>query len=109
MSPNPRPGGVGTASRLDLGWQDEAACKGLGNLFFGDDGEGPDERDERERRAKRVCGGCPVTAECRAFADSLPVDLRKHSVFGGIAETDRRRLVRRVADQRRREQEEVAA
>jgi hypothetical protein len=50
-----------------------------------------------------------VIAECRAFGESLPVDLRKHSVFGGIAETDRRRLVRRLATQRRREQEENAA
>jgi hypothetical protein len=37
MSPKPRPGGVGMASRPDLDWQEQAACKGKGGLFFGDD------------------------------------------------------------------------
>ena len=108
MTPRPRPGGVGAASRPDLGWQAQASCKGKGDLFFGPDNEGPVQQARRERRAKRVCAGCPVTAECRAFGEALPADLRKHSVFGGIAETDRRRLVRRVAAARRK-QEEVAA
>jgi len=92
-----------------LGWQEHAACIGLADLFFGPDDEGPLQRDDRERRAKRVCAGCLVAAECRAFGESLPVDLRKHSVFGGIAETDRRRMLRRVAAARRQAEGEVAA
>lgn len=39
-----------------------------------DGGEPQKERARREAAAKRVCGGCPVQAVCRAYANSLTAD-----------------------------------
>ncbi|HEY6739183.1 MAG TPA: hypothetical protein VI076_10070, partial [Actinopolymorphaceae bacterium] len=37
-------------------WQDYAACRDApAELFFGPEGEKPQERDQRERRAVQVC------------------------------------------------------
>ena len=57
--------------RPSWGWQDEAACRGREVvLFFGPDGERQPEREIRERKAKAVCAGCPVRAECLTYAVS---------------------------------------
>jgi WhiB family redox-sensing transcriptional regulator len=49
-------------------WMAEAACIGRGTLFFGMAGERPERRIRREVRARKVCAGCPVLAECRNMA-----------------------------------------
>ncbi len=46
-------------------WWSDAACKGLdSDLFF-------PERGHTSRKAKQVCSGCPVRAECLAYALEL--------------------------------------
>jgi WhiB family transcriptional regulator, redox-sensing transcriptional regulator len=81
------------------GWQDRAACRSLPlGLFFGADGERPTAREAREARAKAVCAGCPVVAECAEHALSAP---EPAGVWGGMGEeeraTERRRRGRRAA------------
>jgi hypothetical protein len=61
-------------------WRDHAACKGLTSLFF-------TERGESTREAKAVCAGCPVRAECMAFAVD---NAERFGVWGGTTERQRR-------------------
>ena len=84
--------------RPSWGWQDRAACKGADVvLFFGPDGERQPERDIRERKAKALCGSCPVRAECLGYAVSRP---EKYGTWGGLNEdersAERRRRMRRA-------------
>lgn len=61
------------------------------DLFFGPDDESEDQRRYRERAAARVCGQCPVAAEC------LELALRNgevYGVWGGLGEKELRREVR---------------
>ncbi|GAA3440637.1 MULTISPECIES: WhiB family transcriptional regulator [Streptosporangiaceae] len=85
--------------RPSWGWQDDAACRGEDLvLFFGPDGERQPERDIRERKAKAICGQCPVRAECLDYALSRP---EKYGTWGGLNEderaSERRRRMRRAA------------
>lgn len=60
-------------------------------LFFGDEDEPKDQRRYRESAAQRVCGQCPVAAEC------LELALRNgemYGVWGGLGEVELRREVR---------------
>ncbi|WP_225801762.1 WhiB family transcriptional regulator [Streptomyces sp. NK15101] len=45
-----------------------------------------------QNRAKAVCFGCPVQAECLAYALDRRVE---HGVWGGMTERERRALLRR--------------
>jgi WhiB family transcriptional regulator, redox-sensing transcriptional regulator len=78
--------GASLSSSSGLGWQKHAACIGLADLFFGPDDEGPLQRDNRERRAKRVCAGCPVRWQCRSYAIAAP---EKWGVWGQFGEDER--------------------
>jgi WhiB family redox-sensing transcriptional regulator len=90
----------GTRIRLGMaswGWMESAACRGEDLvLFFGPEGERQPERDIRESRAKAVCAGCPVRADCLSFAMSRP---EKSGLWGGLGEeerhSERRRVMRR--------------
>jgi len=84
-------------SALDTApWRRDAACAETDpELFFAVD-------EETVAQAKQVCAACPVRAAC------LETALRQHEmhgVWGGMAEGERRRLIR----QRRREQRERRA
>lgn len=85
--------------RPNWGWQDAGACRNedLG-LFFGPDGERQPERDIRERKAKAVCGSCPVRMDCLNYALSRP---EKYGTWGGLNEeeraAERRRRMRRAS------------
>jgi WhiB family transcriptional regulator, redox-sensing transcriptional regulator len=95
-----RPGvaaGASPSGSGRLGWQDNAACIGKGDLFFGPEGEGPLELHDRERVAKRICADCEVRMPCAQFRESLPPDMRRWGVYGGIGEKDRRHMLRRRA------------
>lgn len=70
MTGSPRPG-AGTPLAAVIGWQDGAACKGDGHLFFGPDDETPQARDLRVARAKTLCSGCPARLACRELAVTL--------------------------------------
>ena len=72
----------------ELAWQREASCRGLATkesqaIFF-------PARGESVEAARTICGRCPVTAECLAFA------LEHHciGVWGGTTERQRRHLRR---------------
>ena len=66
-------------------WASAAACGG----------SRPDElfvRGADQHRAKRVCGACPVQAECLAEALDNQIEW---GVWGGMTERERRSLLRR--------------
>jgi WhiB family redox-sensing transcriptional regulator len=69
-----------------LVWKDKAACRNLDTLLFFPDSEadaGP---------AKEVCATCPVREACLDFA----LTTRQHDgVWGGLTESERRRVRRR--------------
>lgn len=72
------------AVRLD--WKLKAACRNLDtSLFF------PDSEADAGA-AKDVCAICPVRQECLEFA----LDTRQHDgVWGGLTESERKRVRRR--------------
>lgn len=71
-------------------WRRDAACADEDpDLFFAGD-------DASVREAKQVCAVCPVRMQCLETA--LAVN-EMHGVWGGMAEGERRRLIR----QRRRD------
>lgn len=70
-------------------WMDAAACKGMDlELFFGAEGERQPERERRERKAKRICGRCPVQDECLTYAILKPC---RDGTWGGMDEDTRAR------------------
>ena len=65
-------------------WTQRGACKGADpGLFFGHS-KAPKTQDIRRRM---LCAGCPVLAECRAYAMRYP-DIR--GFWGGMSEQERR-------------------
>jgi WhiB family redox-sensing transcriptional regulator len=89
-----RPAGTGRLGTLvlppgvEVGWQQDAACKDTPHpdVFF--PGKGEDAV-----AAKRFCAGCPVMAECLEFAlATMRAPERDHGVYGGLTPTERARL-----------------
>ena len=72
-------------------WMDDAACAQTDpDLFFAENGGWKD--------AKKICAGCPVAAQCLAYAVRVESRLRvdeRHGVFGGLTARERRDLLRR--------------
>lgn len=67
-------------------WRHHAACRDLDpHLFF-------PEPDDDAGPAKAVCSTCPVQQECLEYALATRQD---DGVWGGLDETERRRLRRR--------------
>ena len=67
-------------------WQDRAACRGHGGLFFGPDGELRADRLVREAKAATLCRSCPVVQECL----DLACRSREKGWWGGMSEAGRR-------------------
>lgn len=71
-----------------LGWDDRAACVPHPALFFAPDRETLGARQRRIKKAKAICGNCPVIDSCKSYA-------LKHyepfGVWGGMDETERMR------------------
>lgn len=79
--------------RTDTGWRQDAACRELDtNIFF-------PVTDEEAGPAREVCASCPVREECLEFALATHQD---DGVWGGLTETERRRLRRRRREAGRR-------
>ena len=87
------------------GWRARALCGGLGELFFGPDGETPEAREAREARAIAICRPCPVRQSCLDDALSRPSQV---GVAGGVGE-ERRGALRHAMLKRRQRQEGRAA
>lgn len=69
-------------------WRARAGCRGTDpEVFFPVAETGP-ERERAEEAAKAVCAGCPVRAQCLAWAsEALPF-----GVAGGMTEAERAAL-----------------
>jgi WhiB family transcriptional regulator, redox-sensing transcriptional regulator len=89
-----RPAGRGRLGTLalppgvEVGWQQDAACKDTPDpeVFF------PGKGEDAEA-AKRVCAGCPVMGECLEFAlATMRAADRDHGVYGGLIPAERARL-----------------
>jgi WhiB family transcriptional regulator, redox-sensing transcriptional regulator len=74
-------------------WRFRAACRGEdSSLFFAPSYfERREEKDERERRAREICGRCEVRIECLEYALKTR---ESHGVWGGMNEQERRALLR---------------
>jgi WhiB family redox-sensing transcriptional regulator len=72
-------------------WMDDATCRTTDpDIFF------PPEETKYARsvhRAKKVCAGCPVVAECAEYALNHPDHML--GVWGGMSESERRTLRRK--------------
>jgi len=69
----------------DLSWAPGAQCHGLTEMFFGQPGEKPHLRQQREAAAIAVCKTCPVMLQCRLFAR----ENRELGIWGGETEDER--------------------
>lgn len=78
-----------SALRTDEVWQLKAACRGPQAIVFFPPAhfERKDEKIERERRAKAICAGCPVRAECLDYAMRIR---EQHGIWGGLNEVERK-------------------
>jgi WhiB family redox-sensing transcriptional regulator len=78
------------------GWQFDASCRGEDSaLFFAPNYfERREEKEGREARAKAICAGCPVRAECLEYALRTR---ESHGIWGGLNELERRQLLRQRA------------
>ena len=83
-----------SAQTTDELWQVKAACRGpQAAVFFPPTSfERKDEKEEREQRAKAICGGCGVRRPCLEYA----VRIREpHGIWGGLNELERKQLLAR--------------
>lgn len=81
------PGGFNLSEIVDdEPWMDDALCPQVdGDLFF-------PEKGGSTREAKKICGMCPVAAECLDYALAHG---ERFGIWGGVSERDRRRLALR--------------
>jgi WhiB family transcriptional regulator, redox-sensing transcriptional regulator len=71
-----------------VSWEQQARCRSHDpEMFFA-----PCVRTER--KAKAVCGRCPVSQACLAFALESRTEF---GIWGGLNGKERRRLLRRLA------------
>lgn len=65
----------------DPSWRLDAACIGMGDLFFID-------RSQPARPAKALCAECPVIQECLEYALTNSI---REGIWGGLSERERRK------------------
>lgn len=68
-------------------WPLRAKCRGMNDALF------PEGKDQK--RAKAICMGCPVRAQCLAEALDNRIEW---GVWGGMTERERRQLLRQRPD-----------
>jgi len=80
----------------DMGWWDDAPCKGMETVvFFPEIGKGRQFGDPYAE-ALAVCSGCVYRERCLNFAlEAEAHDIRRYGVFGGMTPRDRERYVYR--------------
>jgi WhiB family redox-sensing transcriptional regulator len=70
-------------------WQARGLCFKLpaaDRVFFGADGESPEDQAAREAQAVQVCDRCPVQLRCALWALRTGADF---GVYGGLTEKER--------------------
>jgi WhiB family redox-sensing transcriptional regulator len=69
-------------------WKESGSCRRLApEVFYPEDG-GRSGLQAREERAKQICRGCPVVADCRNHALSTR---ETYGVWGAMSARDRQR------------------
>ena len=73
-------------------WQTHGLCRTVDAAIFFPPAhfEHKPEREAREKRAKAVCGECPVRGECLDWALTTR---EPHGVWGGYAESERKQIL----------------
>jgi len=80
-------------------WRSHAACQGAdAEIFFGPDREREPHKSLREEDAKAICRTCPAVEQCLAWAINNGAT---DGTWGGLTETERRPMHRRVQAARR--------
>ncbi|PBC77096.1 WhiB family redox-sensing transcriptional regulator [Streptomyces sp. TLI_235] len=83
-----------------------AACTTAdADLFFPDPDTDPDGAAFAERRAKDICGTCPVRAAC---LDAAIARRERHGIFGGLTTAERDRRAAALAKRAQRARTAVA-
>ena len=79
-------------------WRADARCRKDSAVHFFAPGhlERREEKHRRESAARALCAACPVQVDCLDYA--LVVQ-EPHGIWGGLNELERRRLLRRRAEQ----------
>jgi WhiB family redox-sensing transcriptional regulator len=77
--------------RSQISFREEAACRGMPTDMFYPEAWRAEELARAEAPAKAVCATCPVQEDCLEWAMR---NNESHGVWGGMGETDRRRLRR---------------
>lgn len=72
-------------------WMADAACRGSDpDAWF------PDDSDHASiAAAKQICASCPVQLQCGRHALNHPEPSNLYGIWGGLTETDRRRIRKR--------------
>ncbi len=78
-------------SDTEYEWMDDASCRGSTELFFGPPHEKLAAKQDREQAAKKVCETCVCIEECLDYAVKNKF---RDGVYGGLDETELRRLIR---------------
>ncbi len=87
---------LGRGAQLVGDWRHRAGCRDVDpEQFFPAADSGP-LYDEQVAEAKAVCAGCPVRAECLAFALSVLSD----GIAGGLTPDERRQCAARTRSRR---------
>ncbi|MCX6531691.1 MAG: WhiB family transcriptional regulator [Actinobacteria bacterium] len=66
-------------------WMNDAACRGLSDVFFPSPAERPQARERRELMAREVCNSCEVLTACKDFARNH----HEYGFWGGESEEQR--------------------
>lgn len=74
-------------------WADQGMCRDVPDLFYNSEDEPKSLRRRKEAAAKKLCGQCPVLAECAAHAEE---NRELYGVWGGMTEAERHRQAGRV-------------
>jgi len=79
----------GFGPELPTEWQENSRCRGpQSELFFPPSGaESPEDKLDREHRAKSYCRSCSVCGDCLTYALTRREDF---GVWGGLTESERR-------------------
>jgi len=74
-------------------WQEKANCREVeSDVFFLDLLVRGKEKREKEKKAKKVCKGCPVIDKCLSHALSIP---EFFGVWGGMTADERNKILRK--------------